>query len=243
MPGLVLNSATAISPPPYGTSGSFSGRASLTMDTRGATAIFVFVYAAGNADGIPVDGRDSEGNTWDDAGNPFSTCSGSTGSARCFFPKTSATHNFRAVGPSFNFAGHLYTVQLIVIALIPTLTGNFYLTTREASNQAESAHPGAFTTPFNDYAMIASCMAGCGFTNALAVDSGFTIVQQLDNIAVATCVKPTIGLVDVAWSGFAIPFSPDNPLNRPTAGVIIDGFGIYTGQSPSGTSNTRIYEA
>jgi len=219
---------------------SISGRASLNLDTRGATVIYFFAYANGNADGTPDDGQDSMGNVWNSPGNPFSTCYGSTGSGRCFNPITAAVHNFRAVGPAGSYGGIPFTVQLIVVALTPTVASYAYLNNRAASEQSSPASAGSFITPYNNYAMIASCMCGCGFSN-LSVDSGFTIIQQLDNLAVAVGIQAVAGPVNVLWSGFSVVLPPDpNPI--PAAGLIIEGFGIHIEQPPV-LSNTRIYEA
>lgn len=238
MPGLVSI---------VGSNVSITGRASVTLDTRGCTAIYVFSYATFNADGIPPDGFDSEGNDWFQLGNPFSTCNGSTGSIRSFNPTTSQFHNFRMVGPTGSFGGFPFTVQMIVVAMKPTvILDDPHIQRRSDSSQPAPAHPGFFEDTTDNFAMITSCMAGCGLstpsdpTNPLTVDSGFTIVENLPNIAVATNVLVTAGLVDVAWSGFTVNL--DAPGGITTAGVIIEGFGIYITPPPS-SGGTRIYEA
>ena len=225
MAGLIIASGAAIVSNP-------TNRATLTLDTRGATVIYIFAYSVFQP-GVPFDGLDSKGNTWLGLGNPFATCNGSTGAWRVFNPITSATHNFRVNGnPS-------WTTQLIVVAMAPTFTGNSYVLRRADSDQPAPAHPGAINPLVNNYAMITSCVAGCGFDVPL-VDSGFSIVEALPEIAVATSVQ-TAGLIDVSWSGFTP--NPGAPGGIVTAGVIIEGFGIYNGQPPPGGSNTRIYEA
>ncbi len=225
---LVLNHATA-------TVGAGSGIATVTLDTTGATAIYIFAYSVFQP-AIPASGFfDSENNTWFQTGNPFATCNGSMGSWRCFNPITSSSHSFRVQGnPS-------WTTEVIVVALQPTFGGTVYNITRARSNQAAPAKPGSFTATYNNLAMVSGIQVGCSIQSGLTVDSGFTIVDQLLHLAVAVGVQPTPGLVDITWDGIF-----DASLNpSPTAGLLIESFGIYDGSPPPPPTAGKweVYEA
>jgi hypothetical protein len=229
---LVLISGAAI---------SITGRASVTLDTRGANVIYIFGYAVFDVDATPPDGFDSEGNTWAGIGNPFSSCSGSMASERCFNPITSATHNFRVVGPKGRTGeGVDFTVQIIVVAMKTTINlTDPLIQRRAASGQVAPARPGSFSDTVDNFAMITACQAGCGLTDP-SVDSGFIIEQSLPNLVVATATLLVAGTVNVAWSGFTPSLGAPGGIG--TAGVLIEGFGIYIPPSSSGVG-TRIYEA
>lgn len=206
--------------------------ATLTLDTRGATVIYIFAYAVFGV-GEPSGGFDSEGNTWFEMANEFSTCNGGLNGYRVFNPNTSATHNFRVQGNTIG------GTQLIVMAFLPTFSGDFYILRRTVSN-VNPIKPGSLTPPDNNYVLVTAALAGCGLT-APTVDSGFSITETLPNISVATEVLATPSLIDVIWTGLtAVPGQPN-----PTGGAIIEGFGIFDGTPPPppGFSKCHVYES
>lgn len=205
--------------------------ASVTLDTRGASIIYMFGYSVfGVAEPLPLH-FDSEGNTWFELANTFSTCNGGLNGYRVFNPNVSTTHTFRVGGNSIN------GTQLVVLALAPTFTGPSYILRRADSN-VNPAKPGLLNPLINNFAMVTAVMAGCGLA-APTVDSGFAIAATLPQMSVAIQVLATPSPIDVTWTGIVPGTNP----NTRTAGTIIEGFGVYTGQPPLSKSNTRIYEA
>ena len=220
-----------------GSSISTTGRAEVTLDTRGATVIYIFGYGVFNVDGTPPDGHDSEGNVWVGLANPFSTCNGSTGAIRCFNPVTSAAHNFRVQAFTGSFEGVAFTTQIIVLAFAPTLFGSSYLH-RNADSNKNPVKPGSINVTVDNYVMVTVVQAGCGLL-APTVDFGFSILETQPNLSAAYAVGTVPMVVDLTWTGLVpIPAQPD-----PRGASIVEGFGIYNNQPPLSSNNTRIYEA
>ncbi len=211
--------------------------ADLTLDTRGATVIYLFGWAT-FAVREPDTAWDNQGNTYTLMANPFSTCNGGMQGLRVFNPQTSATHNFRATGNT-SFAG----TELIVVAFAPTVSGFAYLNNRADSNVfpvKAGADQGPIITPFNDALFVAAAHAGCGWGAGPDVDSGFTIIERLLHMAVAYNTIPLVTTaVDPIWT--TLGTLPDQP--SPTGGATLEGFGIFTGDQPVSQGNVRIYEA
>src|ERR1035437_5415276 len=217
-----------------GTGTVFGGglEVSLTLDTRGATVIYIFGSAVFN---INESGSfDSEGNTYTLIADTFSTCNGGISGLRVFNPKTSATHRFSITGQS-PYNG----TELIVVAFAPTVTGPPYVNNR-AISVCNPVHAGSITTPFNDAVFVAAAGAGCGWDNTPQIDSDFTMIDTLTHLAVAYKVVPLIStLVDPIWTTLLTTPGQLDPRGE----AILEGFGIFTGDRPFSKGNTRIYEA
>jgi hypothetical protein len=192
----------------------------VTLDTRGATVIYIFSHTTFTG-GEPPGGYDNLGNAWFLVADPFSTCNGGMQMLRCFSPVTSATHTFGISGdPAF-------PCEIIVVAMAPTLSGDLYVLDRARSGQFAPVKPGALTPVVDNYVMISCLEAGCGLTGP-AVDSGFTIIEQLGHLAVATFVQPVFGpTIDLGWTGLT-----PGGIGGSTGGAAVEGFGIFTGVPP-----------
>jgi hypothetical protein len=202
----------------------------VTLDTRGATVIYIFGASVfGVAEPLPLH-YDDQGNTYTLMSNPFGTCNGGMNGLRCFNPNTSATHTFR-VGGNVSF----YT-DLIVLAIAPDFAGGSFLHKRERSNQ-NPIKPGSLPTVDVNYVMVSGVVGGCGLAGT-TIDSGFDIIESLPEMAVALRVEPAPTTVDLTWSGLVATGSQPNP----TGGVVVEGFGTYSGRVLP-TSNSRVYEA
>jgi hypothetical protein len=211
---------------------SSGGLPVLTLDTRGATVIYIFGSSVfGVAEPLPLH-YDDQGNHYTLMSNPFSTCNGGMNGLRCFNPNTSATHTFR-VGGNVSF-----WTDLIVLAIAPDFAGDSFVHKRERSGQIDPVMPGSLPTSVPNYVMVSGVVIGCG-SGGMGIDSGFTIIQQTLHMGVALAVQALPTTIDLTWTGLlAVPGQPN-----PTAGVVVEGFGTFSNTPPPTGSNTRIYEA
>lgn len=209
---------------------------SVTLDTRGAKVIYIFGWGIFSV-GEPDDHWDDQGNTYFLMANPFSTCNGGMQGLRVFNPQTNASHRF-SVKAGSSYGG----TEIIVVAFLPTLSGNGYVNTRADSNcnPVKAGKDGPIIAPFNNALFVAAAHAGCGWFGEQQIDSDFNMIDRLPHLAVAYKTVPLVSTpVDPIWTTLGI--IPDQP--DPRGAAILEGFGIFNGDQPTSTGNTRIYEA
>src|ERR1035437_157422 len=178
------------------------GTCSVTLDTTGATIIYIIGFGTFGVS-APGGGGDYDAglNTWISVSNPISTCNGGMEILRVSSPVTSATHTF-----SF-YSGYPYPIEVVVVAFHPDFSDASYIR-NSAVNGGESHCNPVKSTPLppiaNNFIFIAAAHGGCGWVGgAPAIDSGFTILYALQNLGVAYLNLGVAATVDPTWTALS----------------------------------------